>query len=178
MERHEAITVIVAKFFQERRDVNPYASAETMRSLDQVIRTGLADGLARAASAWRSVYQQQSRTMGVPTRERPFPDPAEMAKLRGYKQMGDTLSGMVSQVHALEAPANDRVYHRIRDNDQLLELLIAADYQLTTLAESIDRLAETLNAGSADGLEAEFQAKVDALGAAIRERARILSQVP
>lgn len=178
MERHEAITVVVAKFFNESRDINPYASTETMRSLDHVIRNGLADGLARAAAAWRAVYQEQSRRIGAPTREHPFPDPADMAKLRQYKQMADTVSGWVSRVHALEAPSNDRVYHRIRDNDQLLELLIEADYHLASTAASLDRMTDTLSTDTVDAVAPEFEAQLNVLASAIRERSRLFVPAP
>ena len=178
MERHEAIASIVAKFFKENRDMNPYASADTMRSLDHVIRTGLADGLARAAAAWRTVYQQLSRDVGIPTRDHPFPDQAEISRMRQYKQLADTLSEWASRIQALEAPSNDRVYHRIRNNDQLLELLIDTDYRLASIAESMDRLADTLRLTNAEELRVEFLSQLEALGNAIRERSRTITAVP
>ena len=60
MERHEGLLVIVGKFLSESRDVNPYATATTMRALDQAIRNALAGDLAKLASAWRVLYQAAS----------------------------------------------------------------------------------------------------------------------
>ncbi|NMP23762.1 hypothetical protein [Sulfobacillus harzensis] len=177
MERHEALVVIGAKFFSERQDTNPYASAETMRAFDQVIRNSLGDGLARAASVFRTFYQEQSRVIGIPTRERPFPDPGDMAKLRYLKRIADQLSEWVSRIHALEAPSNDRVYHRIRDNDQLLELLIDVDYQLAQSATEIDRMTESLNVSVLDAMLPKFERQLEVLGKAVRERSRIISGV-
>ncbi len=178
MERHEQISVIVAKFFKEGRDTNPYASAEAMRSLDHVIRTGLADSLAHAAAAWRAVYQEQNRVMGTPTRENPFPDREALAKLRQLKETADAASEWVSRIHALEAPANDRVYHRIRDNNQLLELLIDVDYQLAASADAIEAATDGLTARNADERLATFQTQLDAFAQAVRERTRLIKSVP
>ena len=178
MERHEQIGAIAAKFLNESRDVNPYATADTMRALDHVIRNGLGDGLGRAAAAWRAVYQQQSHRVGVPSRDHPFPDADQMALMRECKRISDALSDWVSRVHALPAPASDRVYHRIRDNDQLLELLIAADYHLAAVAEAIERLSSTVTVDKAKDLTAEFDEKLAELESAVADRSRMLSSVP
>ncbi len=178
MERHEKVLKVAAKFFDESRDVNPYASAATMRALDALIRNAIADGLARAAQKWRSVYQAQSRLIGVPTRDNPFPDPKALTLLKDYKRMADGLSEWVSRLHALPIPSNDRVYHRIRDNDQLLELLIAQDYAITIISESLDHLGDSLTSASAEALSLQFTEKLAELEAAIASRSRILSNVP
>jgi hypothetical protein len=177
MERHEKIMTLAVKFFSERRDVNPYASADSMRALDQLIRNGLADGLARAASAWRTVYLAQSKVVGVPTRENPFPDAGAMAAMRQYKALSDTLSGWVSSIHALGAPSSDRVFHRVRDNDQLLELLIETDYSLSAIADELDRMAGNLSLADAPNAAAQFDAKLSELDRAVKERTRLLSAV-
>ncbi len=178
MERHEQIAQVALKFLNESRDINPYASSDSMRALDHVIRNGLADGLARAAGVWRSLYQRQSRVVGVPTRDRPFPDAQQMALLREYKRAADTLSEWVSRIHALPAPANDRVYHRIRDNDQLLELLIATDYQLATIADGIDHAADGVAIANAAESLALLDAKMAELEAQVTERSRLLTHIP
>ncbi len=178
MERHEQIPVIAAKFFNEARDTNPYASAETMRALDHVIRTGLADSLAHAAAAWRAAYQEQNRLIGTPTRENPFPDREAMAKLRQIKETADAASEWVSRIHALEAPASDRVYHRIRDNDQLLELLIDTDYHLAAAADALEKATDGLTAQNADERLAAFRGQLDAFADAVRERTRLIKSVP
>lgn len=177
MERHERVAAVVAKFFHESRDINPYASADTMRALDQIIRNGLADQVARAAGAWRAIYQQQSRIVGTPTRDKPFASAEMMAVMREFKQRADALSSLGSRVHALPAPSNDRVFHRIRDNDQLLELLIAMDYQLVGIAEAIEQLAAALTLANAKELGVQFSLKVAELENLVRERGGLLSQV-
>ena len=177
MERHERVAIVVAKFFNERRDTNPYASADTMRALDQIIRNSLADEVARAAQVWRDIYLQQSRVVGTPSRDKPFPDRESMAIMREYKLWADALSGLTSRIHSLPAPANDRVFHRIRDNDQLLELLIALDYQVAGIADSLGKLAGTLTVANARELGPEFSAKVAELESVLRERGGILSHV-
>ncbi|MCY0909887.1 MAG: hypothetical protein OWR62_16030 [Sulfobacillus thermotolerans] len=177
MERHEALSVISAKFFSERRDTNPYASAETMRALDQLIRNALSDGLARAAAVFRGLYQHESRRLSIPSREHPLPDPNAMVRLRELKRIADVLSEWVSRVHALPAPSNDRVYHRIRDNDQLLELLIEVDYQLASSASALDGLTDDLTVDQLDEVLPRLEAHLNTLGKAVRERSRIVSGI-
>ncbi|MCL4493443.1 MAG: hypothetical protein M1294_01345 [Firmicutes bacterium] len=177
MERHEAIPVIVAKFFQESRDVNPYASAVTMRAFDQVIRNQLADSLARSAGQWRALYQQQGHLVGTPSRDHPFPDKEAMDSLRRLKQLADNVSQTVAHIHALEAPSSDRVYHRIRNNDQILEMLIDVDYQLATTAAAIDDLTNRLTLEGWKEIEPAFQERLAQLIQGIRNRSRIVSEV-
>ena len=177
MERHEKVTKVVAKFFNENRDTTPYASADTMRAFDQTIRNGLADGLARAASTWRAIYQRQSQVVGTASRDKPFLDREMMAALRDYKQWADMLSGLGSRIHALPAPANDRVFHRIRNNDQLLETLITLDCQLAIIAEAVDELGHTLTLDNAGELGSQFSSKVTELEGVLSERSSLLSKV-
>ncbi|MCY0877869.1 MAG: hypothetical protein OWU84_02855 [Firmicutes bacterium] len=178
MERHERLAVIVDKFFHEKRDTNPYASAETMRALDHLVRIHVTDAMARAAAQWRAVYVDASRAMGTPTRTQPLSNVSAMSQSRLYKQLADRLSEWVARIQALPAPANDRVYHRIRDNDQLLELLIAHDYQLITLAEQLERESMHVTLDSAEALRPTVETLLKTLTDAVMERNRMLSAVP
>ncbi len=177
MERHEQLPVIVAKFFKESRDVNPYASAQTMRAFDQVIRNQLTDSLSRAANRWRSVYQEQGRLVGVPSRDHPFPRPEEMESLRHLKQLADNVSQMIAHIQALEAPGEDRVYHRIRNNDQIMELVIDADYQLAMTAAALDDMVTKVSITTWRDLEPAFQERLEQLIQGMRNRSRIVSEV-
>ncbi len=177
MERREALLVIVAKFFQEGRDVDPYASTETMRALDQVIRNQLTDSLSRSAQQWRRLYQEEGRKLGTPSRNNPFPDRAAMDRLRHFKEMADNLSQLTAQINALEAPASDRVYHRIRKNDQILSHLIDVDYQLAMTAAALDSLTMALSEDTWQDVEPAFRERLDQLIQGIRNRSRIVSEV-
>lgn len=138
MERHESIAVVVGKFLVEAKDVNPYASAAAMRQLDQMIRNGLSADLAHAAGRWRKAYAEAARAIPSPSREQPFPDENLMREVQLLKASADALSSRATQVTGLSAPANDRAWHRIRDNDNLLETLIACDYHLAGVGTKLD----------------------------------------
>lgn len=174
MERHEGLLVIVGKFLSESRDVNPYASAATMRALDQAIRNALAGDLARLAAAWRGLYQGASARIPAPSREHPFVDRALLDHVKALKQVADQLSALSSQAAAMEAPSNDRVYNRIRKNDVLLETLIELDRNLALTARQIE-----------DGVVADepasiiqIQSTMQQLEALIGERRRLLAPIP
>ncbi len=174
MERHEGLLVIVGKFFSEANDVNPYASAATMRALDQAIRNTLCGDLARLAAVWRGYYQAASAEIPAPSRENPFVDRALLDRAKGFKAIADHLSQLASQAASLEAPTNDRVYNRIRKNDVLLETLIELDRSLALTARQIEEHG-TFN--DPQGL-AGIRRDMDQLEALIRERRRLLAPIP
>lgn len=141
MERHEKIQTIVQKFFQESADTNPYASAEKVRALDQIVRNTMADHLATAAGIWRRAYQMHMQAMGHPTRDHPLPSASDLARGTNLRRMAEELSVMATTVLALEAPASDRVYHRVRDNDGLLDALVDMDYAAITLGQRLTAIS-------------------------------------
>lgn len=137
MERQEKFRAVVRQFLQESADTNPYASAEKVRAMDRVIRNTIADDLAHAAGMWRRAYQTQAAALGHPTRERPVPTAEDLARVKALKMIADRLSALASAVMELETPASDRVYHRLRDNDLLLDQLVDEDYAAIPVSQHI-----------------------------------------
>lgn len=177
MERHESLPVIIAKFFSERRDVNPYASAAMMRSLDQVIRNQLANSLALAAAQWRQLYQEQSRALQTPSRAQGLPDTNALNQLRHLKAQADALSALTAQIHALGAPASDRVYHRLRNNETLLTQLIDMDRQLAENATAFDQILPQLTLTTWSTLEPTFQSRLELILQGLRGRSHLLTDI-
>lgn len=174
MEKHDSVQEIVAKFFSEARDTNPYASAATMRALDQVIRNTLSGDLVASAAVWRRRYQEVSAEIPVPSRENPFPDRNLLQKAKRLKALADRLSQVASQVAALEAPSQDRVYNRIRNNTALLDMLIEVDRGLALVARRIE--VSTLATSPMD--ESALELGLSDLESLLRQRRQIVAGTP
>ncbi|PSR34182.1 MAG: hypothetical protein C7B46_06430 [Sulfobacillus benefaciens] len=174
MEKHDSVQEIVAKFFSEARDINPYASAATMRALDQVIRNTLSGDLVAAAAVWRHRYQEASAEIPAPSRDNPFPDHHLLQKAKQLKALADHLSQLASQVAALEAPSQDRVYNRIRDNTALLDTLIEVDRALAAIARRIEASSLATSPMDTNALELGLSE----LESLLRQRRQILAGTP
>jgi hypothetical protein len=175
VERHDPWPVALDKWLAESRDRNPYASGETMRAWDNVIRNHLADALEAAAARWRAWRQEAQAAMPLPTRADPFPDAARMAALRALEAQANRCSEAAAAVRALEAPAQDRVYNRVRSLDTLLETLIAYDSRLALLAEEILDVAQPGPLSEEPARRARLEAAWAQMQATLRERLRALT---
>ncbi len=141
MERHDTWPVALDKWLSEARDANPYATAESLRSWDNVIRNHVADALEAVAGQWRLWYTEAHRTLPTPTRAHPWPDREAMAWVQDLKRVADQCSAEASRVRAQEMPAEDRVFHRLRAHDGLLDLLMACDARLAGHVDALVALA-------------------------------------
>lgn len=141
MERQEKIAAIVQQFWHESADTNPYASAEKVRALDRIIRNTVADHLAYAAGLWRGAYQVYMTTLGHPTRDHPLPSASDLAHGKALRRIAEELSALAATVLALETPTSDRVYHRVRDNDVLLDALVDMDYAAIALSRRLTTIS-------------------------------------
>lgn len=173
MEKHDSVAEVVAKFFSEARDTNPYASASTMRALDQVIRNTLANDLVSAAAVWRRCYQEASARIPAPSRDNPFPDKMLIQAAKQKKAVADRLSALGAQVVALEVPPEDRVYNRIRDNTALLEMLVEVDRGLAWAAHRLEELTQ-----SPDQESAGWEESLSKLEALLRQRRQLIGGSP
>ncbi len=141
MERHDAWPVALDKWLSEARDTNPYATAESLRQWDNVIRNHTADALEAVASQWRNWYTEAHRDLPTPSREHPWPDRSQLARVQDLKRAADQCSAEASRVRAQEMPSQDRVFHRLRANDGLLDLLVACDARLAGHVDALVALA-------------------------------------
>jgi hypothetical protein len=141
MERKEPWSVAWRKWLSESSDTNPYATADSLRAWDNVIRNAAADALEAAAARWREWAMSAQRALPMPSREHPLPDPEQMAAVRALQRTAAACSDKAAAVRALEMPAHDRVFHRLRNQEPLLEALIAYDAELAACVEALADLA-------------------------------------
>ncbi len=156
---------------------NPYASAQTMRQLDGMIRNQLAAALAEAAARWRLSYTDYHRAMPPSSREHPFPPREQVARLNALRRVADQLSNLASTVRALPAPSNDRVWQRIRDQRQLLEMLVEYDSLLAEYGEVLNRWSQSVDPTTSAVGEAELAEQLTPITKVLRERSEWLRSV-
>jgi hypothetical protein len=174
LELTEKIRVVAAAVFSTA-STDPYATGSSMRALDSLIRSRVAETLAHAAAAVRTQYTDAHQALGHPSRENPFADAEKLRDLEQIKRLSEQLSNLGSLVSALPAPANDRVWQRLRKNRSLLELLIEYDYTLVEHTASLERRVQSANLS--DGLN-DILAMLDPIKNLLRERSDLLSAVP
>ncbi len=170
MERQDAWPVALDKWLSEARDTNPYATAEGMRAWDSVIRNHVADALEAAASRWRGWYTEAHRALPTPSREHPWPDRDQMARVQDLKRVADQCSAEGARVRAQEMPAHDRVFHRLRGNDSLLDLLLACDARLAGHVDILQAAAEPGALAEEPARRRKLEAALAAVAAALAER--------
>ncbi len=168
MEKREPWPAALNKFLHEAEDTNPYATAETMRAYDQLLRNAAQGALSEAAAQWRSRAQEFAQTIPQPSRAQPFPPVGQMQQLKALRSRADVLSQLASQVTALEVSPSDRVHHRVQNGTLLLETLIEMDRTLLYM------LADVLAAEEMEALDG----KIAAVRAQLHERHRLLAEVP
>jgi hypothetical protein len=115
------------------------------RANDQLVRAHVAGLLAEAAQALATL-EQRYREAHVPpsTRENPFPPADAMKGLKLLDGLRKRTGALSSTVLTLEAPGNDRIWQRLRDERTLLERLLAADIGLVAAAQDLVDAAKAL----------------------------------
>ncbi len=156
---------------------NPYASPQSMRQLDGMIRNQVASALSEAAACWRLAYTAYHQAMPPASREAPFPPPEQMARLNALRHIADQLSNLAATVQALPAPANDRVWQRIRDQRQLLEMLVEYDALLAEYAEVLNHWSQSIDPATSPHSQTELAEHLTPLAKVLRERSEWLRSV-
>jgi hypothetical protein len=175
MERREPWPKALEKWLSEAADTNPYATAETMRAWDNVLRGALADGLEAAARRWRDWAVDAQKAMPTPSREHPWPDPGLLANVRSLRETAARCSDLAAAVRALEMPGEDRVYNRLRSHGPLLDLLLAYDSQLADCLNELDALAAPAPLGQEPARRAKLEAILSRLEHTLRARREALA---
>ena len=175
MDQGEKIKRVAAFFLSANDHDNPYRTPAAMRTLDGLIRNQVSRALGRAATRWREAYADGHRELQRPTRDQPWPDPGQTARLNTLKTTADKLSSLSSLVSALPAPTNDRVWQRVRDTKSLLDALIDYDYSLADHAQRLDDLSQQSSTLPSDQSSAAMIQQIEQL---LRERASLIASVP
>lgn len=173
LARDSAVRRIIAVFAPATR-VGFYDSPAGMRELDHLIRNRLAQDLSGAAGRFREVYANGHRNLPPPTRDAPLGDPARIRDLASLKRTAERLEELAALIHALPAPANDRVWQKIRREETLLDQLIAWDYEM---AEIGVRLADVAHAPGDPSVDSVADL-VDKIRSLLRDRQALIVSVP
>jgi len=175
MERHDPWPVALEKWLSEAQDVNPYASAASMRAWDNVIRNHVADALEAVAGQWRRWYTEAHGALPTPSRDHPWPDRAQMAAVQDLQRLAADCSAEAASVRAQEMPGQDRVFNRLRSHDGLLDLLMACDARLAGHVDRLQALAVPGPLADEPNRRAQLEVVLGLVREALRDRQQALA---
>ena len=155
---------------------NFYRAENQLRADDQMIRSKAASLLGQAHASLDQAEQAFRRErMPLPTRDRPFPDPAALQACQGLERLAGQVGALVARLHALPAPENDRMTQRYRNEAQTLEDLAACDEMLIGQSETLRVLVERKGPDWVLENRAAIEAGVAAIEETVRRRQSILT---
>ncbi len=110
---------------------NFYRQENQLRADDQLVRTKAAWLLGIAhqrVDTAEGAYRRDK--LPAPSRAHPFPDAAAVQGAQALERLGQSIGALVSRLHALPTPENDRMTQRYRNEAETLRALGACDEQL------------------------------------------------
>ena len=158
---------------------NFYNDANRARADDLLVREKAAHFLGEAVAALsglESGYRQQF--IPPATRDHPFPPSESMEHLRAMGRLKAHVSAVSDRLRGASAPTQDKIWFRIRGEQNLLQQLLAADHGLiadaTVVAEAArDLTADAWNA-SAEQSARPLEDALKSLDQALRQRQEML----
>jgi hypothetical protein len=148
--------------------------ARILRADDQLVRARAAELLADAAAVVTAVEAAfRAQNVAPPTREHPFPPDDVMRAIRRFDALRRRLHDVSAMMLALETPASDAVWDRLRSERSLLQRLLAADGALMAGAEDVLDTCRDLPPADGDP-GARVEPALAAIDAAIRTRRQLL----
>jgi hypothetical protein len=136
-----------------------YAHRERVGQDDLLVRNTVAEDLEACRQALR-----QARTLWAhapeltPTRERPTPDPQAMEALRQVERLEREAEELATLVRTAPLPPTDRLWRRLRDDQALLELVLAHDWDMVSSGRTAREEARRMAQMSAPSQDAVAQA--------------------
>lgn len=155
---------------------NLYDNKNRARADDLLVREKIAEQLAEAAGALRSLRTAyHHRFIPPPSRENPSPPPERMAQSRAMTALQQRLEDLETRVRGMPVPTQDRVWQRFRDERSLLSQLLVHDYDLIAPSHELrDRVLALTPADWTDDVATELNDGVDRLERAARSRQEFL----
>lgn len=158
---------------------NFYDKANLARADDLLVRQRAGSSLSEAARHLQ-VLEAEYRHVFLPpsTREQPFPPAASMEKLRGLSRLAERLRGLESDIRGMAAPAQDKLWWRLRQEVSLLNALLAFDDGLVQQSVDIERVAAAWTADDwqTEDLAHALAPQIQLLATLIRDRQALLMQ--
>lgn len=155
---------------------NLYEGKNRARADDLVLREKVAEELAKAAAALRSLRTTyQKRFIPPPSRENPSPPPERLAAIRAIGEIQQRVSDLEAIVRGMAVPTQDRVWEKFRGERALLNQLILHDYNLAAPSVAVRERCQALRpADWSDDVEGSLADLIDQVETAARQRAGLL----
>jgi hypothetical protein len=157
---------------------NFYRTENQLRADDLLIRQRAGTSLGQAAAHLEQLSQQFQRIcIPAASREHPYPPAELMERLNKLRRLRQRIMDQTSALHGMSAPAQDKIWQRLRNEQILLHTLLQADIALLQLAAEVEQTTQGLSAESRKSSQAGMPllAVLDRWDLAIRERQDLLS---
>ena len=156
---------------------NFYRIQNQLRADDLLVRQKAGAFFGHAATRMEQLAQQFQRTcIPAPSRENPYPSADLMARLTALRNVRQRIMDQGTCIQGLPAPAQDKIWRRLRDEEDLLQSLLRADAAMLRLAAEVESQAQLLTAEAwkSPGAGDTLNATLDGWDATIRQRQDLL----
>ena len=156
---------------------NYYKAENRARADDLLIRQQAAGSLSQAVTALSSLHAAyRLRFLPPPSRETPFPPREEIQRAADILALRDRVDRIAAGIHGMSAPAQDKIWKRMRQEGELLTRLLSIDYQLISECDQVREFATALTpeAWRDPARQAEIEGLLRELETVIAERRQVL----
>jgi hypothetical protein len=156
---------------------NFYRIENQLRADDLLVRQKAGASFGQAAAALEKLTQQFQRTcIPVPLREHPFPSADVMDRLNALRRTRQRVMDQATFLQGLSAPAQDKIWRRLRDEESVLQSLLQADVAMLRLAAEVLNQAQSITCEAWKSAEggAALEAVLDRWDATLRTRQDLL----
>jgi hypothetical protein len=154
---------------------NFYRKENQLRADDQLVRTKAAWllGLAhKSVDVAEGAFRREK--IPAPSRAHPYPDPEAVRDVQALETLGRAIAAVISRLHALPTPENDRMTERYRNEAETLRRLGACDGQLIGKCELLRALVESRGYDQLLGDRDQLAEGLAAIEETLRERQALL----
>ena len=154
---------------------NFYRTENQLRADDQLVRSkaGWLLGMARS-SVERAEAGYRREFIGTPTREKPFPNPSNMAAAQKLERLAGNIGTVSGRLQSQPVPENDRMTQRYRQEAPTLAKLIELDEQLVGQCELLRSLVAGQTGAAILEKAAALEGGLKAIRATLEKRAAVL----
>jgi len=156
---------------------NYYRTENQMRADDLLVRQRAGGSFGHAADRLEQLAQEFQRTIiPAPSRQQPYPPTELMARLTALRALRHRVMNQSTMLASLPAPAQDKIWRRLRDEQGLLQQLLQADIAMLKLAAEVDHQIQSLSAEAWRSTDTgkQLTATLDQWDAAVRARGDLL----
>lgn len=159
---------------------NFYRIENQLRADDLLIRQKAGAFFGHASARLEQLTQEFQHTcIPAPTRQQPYPPAELMDRLGMLRSLRQRVMAYNSFLQGMSAPAQDKIWIRLRDEEDLLRRLLQADIAMLQLAADVEREAQLLTcaAWKSAGAESGLNATLERWDEALRARQELM-QIP